>query len=160
MKQALLGCGFAAMLMTNAEATCKNKIISKDIGKTNTPVPFKASLPLFVAANQGLSEYVRFQIPEKDLFGIGQPTIKKVGTEVQLQFECGGSYQNGACSSQSLGDTCPEPQARGFKARKNDGPWVDFCAEYKGGSNGMQYSVVKGTTDKGSGQCVTDQGAY
>ena len=105
MKQALLGCGFAAMLMTNAEATCKNKIISKDIGTTNTPVSFKASLPLFVAANQGLSEYVRFQIPEKDLFGIGQPTIKKVGTEVQLQFECGGSYQNGACSSQSLGNT-------------------------------------------------------
>ena len=63
MKQALLGCGFAAMLMTNAEATCANKINSKDR---------VASLPLFVAANQnqGLSEYVHFQIPEKDFFGI------------------------------------------------------------------------------------------
>ena len=94
MKQALLGCGFAAMLMTNAEATCKNKIISSNTGETNIPVSFKASLPLFVAANQGLSEYVHFQIPENDFFGISQYTSSAYDNVKTFVIEDGIKYKD------------------------------------------------------------------
>ena len=169
MKQALLGCGFAAMLMTNAEATCENKMVSAKFANPAAAASqkFAATVHTSPTVNPDLQGFRSFEFPGRtDFFGVGNPSIKIHPTkgEIKLSFVCDPSHESGACARGDRGH-CPAPAARTIVGHPKTGKDpVNFCVRYRsvtdvGHKKKMIYELMRGQAANNQQTCNEPVGA-